>query len=73
MEAARRGYQVIRERAAANRNSRQAAALIRQLVNEGCNWSEIARQLNRNGFHTPNGGQFQAVQAQRLYEREGAA
>jgi DNA invertase Pin-like site-specific DNA recombinase len=71
-QASRLGTAVIRQRAAANPNSRQATALIEQLVQAGHGWSEIARRLNAAGFKTPKGGQYQAVQVQRLHETKAA-
>lgn len=69
-QAARLGHAIIKAQAAQNHNSRPAAAMIKQLVNSGHNWSEIARQLNQEGFKTPRGGRYQAVQVQRLYQRQ---
>ncbi|GAA4462899.1 recombinase family protein [Nibrella saemangeumensis] len=68
-EAARLGHVIIKARAADNVNSRLAGAMITKLVNEGYNWSEIARQLNQAGFRTPRGKAYQAVQVQRLHQR----
>lgn len=68
-EAARLGHATIKRKAAGNDNSRPASAMIQQLAEQGCNWSEIARQLNAAGFKTPKGHAYQAVQVQRLYKR----
>jgi len=68
-EAARLGHVTIKANAADNPNSRPASAMIKQLVKEGHNWSEIARQLNAGGFKTPKGNIYQAIQVQRLYSR----
>jgi DNA invertase Pin-like site-specific DNA recombinase len=67
--AARLGHGTIKTQAAVNSNSRPASAMIKQLVQQGHNWSEIARQLNAEGFKTPKGHSYQAVQVQRLYNR----
>lgn len=67
-EAAKLGHVTLRKQAGINPNSRPASAMIRQLVKEGHNWSEIARQLNQEGFRTPRGNSFQAVQVQRLHQ-----
>lgn len=67
--AARLGHATIKAQAAQNGHSRPASAMIKQLVQQGCNWSEIARQLNAGGFKTPKGNNYQAVQVQRLYRR----
>ena len=68
-QAARLGHATITAQAAGNGNSRPASAMIQQLVQQGYNWSEIARQLNTGGFKTPRAGTYQAVQVQRLYQR----
>jgi DNA invertase Pin-like site-specific DNA recombinase len=68
-DAARLGHVTIKAAAAENRNSRPASAMIQQLRKEGLNWSEIARQLNQSGFHTPKGRSYQAIQVQRLHRR----
>lgn len=68
-EAARLGHTTIKAQAAENGHSRPASAMIKQLVHQGYNWSEIARQLNTGGFKTPKGSEYQAVQVQRLYVR----
>lgn len=67
-QAARLGHTIIKNKASENPHSRPAAAMVRQLVKEGYNWSQIARQLNADGFKTPNGKKFQAVQVQRLHK-----
>ena len=68
-QAARLGHATIKAQAVENGHSRPASAMIKQLVEQGYNWSEIARQLNSGGFKTPKGGSYQAVQVQRLYQR----
>lgn len=76
-EAARLGHATIQAIALANRNSRQASAMIEKLVAEQQlasrkpNWSTIARHLNSAGFRTPKGKEFQAIQVQRLYQKLG--
>ena len=67
--AARLGHATITAQAAENGHSRPASAMIKQLRQQGYNWSEIARQLNASGFKTPKGGSYQAVQVQRHYQR----
>lgn len=67
--AARLGHVTIKAKAVENGHSRPASAMIKQLVQNGCNWSEIARQLNTGGFKTPKGNAYQAVQVQRLHSR----
>jgi len=68
-KAAKLGTAAIKQKAAENRNSRPASAMIKQLVKEGHTWSAIAHQLNTHGFKTPKGCSYQAVQVQRLYQR----
>jgi DNA invertase Pin-like site-specific DNA recombinase len=69
-EAARsRAREVIREKAASNENNRRAAALISLYRQQGLTWSDIAGMLNRSGFRTARGKQFQAVQVQRIFKK----
>ncbi len=68
--AARKGNRAWRGIAAANENNRRAAAMIGPLRNGGMNWSEISRHLNHHGFGTSRGKAFQAVQVQRLFDRQ---
>jgi DNA invertase Pin-like site-specific DNA recombinase len=69
-EAARsRAREVIREKAANNENNRRAAALISLYRQQGLTWSDIAAMLNKSGFRTARGKQFQAVQVQRIFKK----
>jgi len=68
-EASQLGTAVIRRKARQNTNSRQATALISRLWDEGQNYTQIAGQLNQDGFRAPRGGPFSAMQVKRLYER----
>ena len=49
-DAAKLGHSVMKAQAASNGNSRPARAMIEQLIKQGFNWSEVARQLNTGGF-----------------------
>ena len=50
------------EKANNNPNNRRAVALIKNLINNTSNLSEMARQLNSEGFLTSRGGNFSAKQ-----------
>ena len=43
--------------------------MLETLRKSGMNYSEIARELNRNGYRTSQGFQFQATQVIRLARR----
>lgn len=49
-----------------NENNRKAYKLVSLLREQGHSFAEIARELNENGYKTPNGKQWQIVQVQRL-------
>jgi len=68
-QASRQGTAVIQQTARQNTNSRQAIAQIRHLMTDGNSFQEIARRLNADGFRAPRGGEYSAVQVQRLYLR----
>lgn len=57
------------EKANNNPNNRRAVALIKNLINTTSNLSEIARQLNSEGFLTSRGGNFSAKQVSILINR----
>lgn len=57
------------EKANNNPNNRRAVALIKNLVKTTSNLSEIARQLNNEGFLTSRGGNFSAKQVSILINR----
>ncbi|GAB3570547.1 recombinase family protein [Spirosoma luteolum] len=58
-----------RRRAADNEHNRKATELIRALRAAGLSHLAIAQRLNRAGFVTARGGQFQATQVIRLANR----
>lgn len=49
-----------------NENNRKAYKLATLLLAQGKNMTEVSRELNENGYKTPNGKQWQTVQVQRL-------
>ena len=57
------------EKANNNPNNRRAVALIKNLIKNTSNLSEIARQLNNEGFLTSRGGKFSAKQVSILINR----
>jgi DNA invertase Pin-like site-specific DNA recombinase len=61
--------QALRDKAAPNENNRRAAALVQAYRQQGLSWLAIAGKLNGAGFKTSRGGDFQAVQVKRIYER----
>ncbi|MDM9631606.1 recombinase family protein [Robiginitalea aurantiaca] len=67
-EARRKAVEAIKNKKRLNPRNRQAKALIRSLHKEGKKLSEIARELNDNGFTASRGGKFRAEQVKRLIE-----
>lgn len=57
------------EKANNNPNNRRAVALIKNLINNTSNLSEMARQLNSESFLTSRGGNFSAKQVSILINR----
>jgi DNA invertase Pin-like site-specific DNA recombinase len=57
------------EKALNNPNNKRAVAILRSLVNETTNLSEMARVLNKEGFLTSKGGRFSAKQVSLLINR----
>ncbi len=68
-QARQKAYQRSREKARENENNRRASALISLYRQQGLSWSDIARMLNKTGFRTSQGKQFQVVQVQRIHQR----
>ncbi len=56
-------------RAAANENNRRASSMINLMRQAGRTYTAIAGELNRAGFRTARGGQFQPTQVMRLANR----
>lgn len=65
-EGRNKGVMSNKAKAKENLNNRKAKALINSLKLQGLNYSQIAKELNKNGFTTSRGMQFQAIQVQRL-------
>jgi len=65
-EGRNKGVRTNKSKALTNPNNRKAKAYIDSLICQGLNYSQIALQLNNNGFTTSRGKQFQAIQVQRL-------
>ena len=57
-------------RAAAIRESMQAACLALELRRSGSTFRQIADQLNTNGFTTRTGAEFSAMQVKRMLDRK---
>jgi DNA invertase Pin-like site-specific DNA recombinase len=64
-----RSVRTITGTAAANENNRRAAETIAEKRKLGMSWSAIAALLNKTGFLTARGKQFQAVQVKRIFQR----
>jgi DNA invertase Pin-like site-specific DNA recombinase len=63
------GTQALKDKATTNENNRRAAALVRAYRQQGLSWLAIAGLLNQAGFKASRGGEFQAVQVKRIYDR----
>lgn len=57
------------EKALNNPNNKRAVAILRSLVKNTSNMSEIARTLNKEGFLTSRGGHFSSKQVSLLIDR----
>ena len=66
-----RGMNIRRENALNNDRNRQAGTLIVSMRNNGARWTDITNQLNRNGFKTRRGFEFDITAVKRLYSRYG--
>ena len=55
-----------RKDAQLNENNRKAYKLASLLMAQGKTVTEVSRELNENGYKTPNGKQWQTIQVQRL-------
>ena len=67
--AREKGERVRINKAATNENNRRAGALIESYRVKGMRWAHIAQKLNDSGFRASRGGEFQATQVQRIFER----
>lgn len=70
-EGQRKGGETTRRHALANENNRRATSMIALMRQTGQNLTQIAAALNRAGFRTSRGGQFQATQVMRLAKQDG--
>ena len=61
--------QTNQEKAANNANNKRAVAMLKILVRDTNNLSEMARILNNEGFTTSRGGKFTAKQVAILIKR----
>lgn len=68
-EAVARSNQTNRIKAKNNANNMRAVALLRSMIKEGLTISQMAKQLNEQGFVSSKGCKFQIVQVQRLIQR----
>lgn len=64
-----KAYKAHSANAEANSNNKRAILMINALLSRTSNISEIARELNQNGFVTSKGCKFNAMQVKRLIER----
>ena len=67
-EARYKGNEGNRLKARSNPNNIRAAAFAKTLRKQGFNYSEIARELNANGFQSSRGGEIHNFQVRRLIE-----
>lgn len=68
-EAQAKGVAGNARRAAGNENNRRATSMAQMMQMNGKNYTQIADELNRAGFRTSMGCQFQATQVKRLLDR----
>ena len=69
-DAIKKGLKQRRENALSNVNNRKATSLIVSMRNEGKTFYAIAEELNKVGFQTSRGCDFQVTQVMRLYDRQ---
>ena len=70
VEARKKGSAAISQKATENENNRRASSLIELMRQDGKSFYQIAAALNRSGFQTAWGGQFQGIQVKRLVKRQ---
>ena len=68
-EDRKKSTETIKRKARENQNNKVATAYIISLIYQDKNFSEIATELNNNGFKTSRGKEFTSTQVKRLYER----
>lgn len=64
-----RGGETMKLKALTNKTNIQSTAMIVQLKNQGLGYERIAQYLNKNGFSTVNGKEFNSTAVMRLYNR----
>ena len=64
-----KGMNIRRENALNNDRNRQVRTLIVSMRNNDARWTDITSQLNRNGFRTRRGCEFDITAVQRLFSR----
>jgi len=62
-------YKKLSENAENNINNKKASSMIKAMLYKTTNLSEIARELNKNGFVTSRGKQFNSKQVKRIIEK----
>jgi DNA invertase Pin-like site-specific DNA recombinase len=67
--AQQKGAQAVKQKAIENKANKRATVLALELRRQNKNLTEIAFQLNADGYTTAKGKQFQPVQVQRLLQR----
>lgn len=63
------GRKAASDKAKTDVNNIRAISVIKDKINTGMNYSQIAEHLNANGFKTSRNNEFRAEQVKRLYER----
>lgn len=64
-----KGGEAMKLKAMSNKINIQATAMIVQLKNQGLGYERISQHLNKNGFNTVNGKEFNSTAIMRLYKR----
>jgi DNA invertase Pin-like site-specific DNA recombinase len=71
-DAQRKGVAGNQRRAELNENNRRASSMADMMHKGGKTYTAIAAELNRAGFRTSQGCEFQATQVMRLLKRKAA-
>ncbi len=69
LEARQKGADATKRNALTNADNRRASSLVEMMHKAGKNYTQIAAELNRAGFRTARGCEFQATQVMRLQQR----
>ena len=62
-------YDRLKKNAETNPNNKKASSMIKAMLYRTSNLSEIARELNENGFVTSRGKHFNSIQVKRIIDR----